>query len=72
MKKFAYLCCMILLSMNMMAQIDNNWIPIIDDDFHDFQGWNSTTFKEFYRYIGYRQTWQCQTQNKKVDIFSNI
>ena len=36
MRKFVYLCGMMLLCLNMMAQIDpydDNWIPIITDDF---------------------------------------
>ena len=37
MKKFVYLCGMMLLSMNMMAQIDlndKNWKPIVQDSFN--------------------------------------
>ena len=32
MKKFVYLCGMMLLNLNMLARIDNNWTLIIDCD----------------------------------------
>lgn len=59
MKRIFYLCVMILLNLNMTAQIDNNWTLIIEDDFHDFLGWNTNSFKEIDRYPGYQRTWEC-------------
>lgn len=59
MKKFIYLCGMMLLCMDMMAQIDNNWTLVIDDDFHDFIGWNENTFIELNRNTGYQAVWEC-------------
>lgn len=60
MRKTVYLYLILLLSLDMTAQIefDNNWVPVINDDFHDFQGWNDY-FKENCRYPGYQQTWEC-------------
>ena len=59
MKKLLYLCVMMTLSLNMTAQIDNNWTLIIEDDFHDFLGWDANSFKEIDRYPGYQRTWEC-------------
>ena len=68
MKKIIYLCGMILLSMNVMAQyFDNNWTLVINDDFHDFQGWNDY-FKEIDRYPGYQRTWECFTRESFTGI----
>lgn len=49
MKKFVYLCGMILLSMNMMAQIDTcdmNWEPVLIDDFDQPNRQFNNTFQE--------------------------
>lgn len=43
MKKFLYLCGMMLLSLNMMAQIDlndRNWETVFYDDFNTTQNWD--------------------------------
>ena len=47
MKKFIYFCGMMLLSLNMMAQIDtfdDNWEPIITDDFDQPSRYFDNTF----------------------------
>ena len=47
MKKFIYLCSMMLLSLNMMAQIDlndRNWDTVFFDDFSTFRSWNSSNW----------------------------
>ena len=49
MKKIVYLCGMILLSMNMMAQIDpydKNWIRVVDDGFNEPHRQFDSTFQE--------------------------
>ncbi len=57
---FVYLCGMMLLCLNMMAQsFDNNWNIVIDDNFSDFLGWNTNTFTELSRYQGYQPVWEC-------------
>ena len=49
MKKFVYLCGMMLLSLNIMAQIDlndRNWDTIVNDDFTTPRRfWYSWSFK---------------------------
>lgn len=55
-----YFCSMILLSLDMMAQVfDNNWSEIINDNFSDFVGWNTSTFIELSRDHGYQPVWAC-------------
>lgn len=49
MKKIAYLCTMMLLSVNMMAQIDpfdRNWDTIVFDDFNETNRQFNNTFQE--------------------------
>jgi hypothetical protein len=49
MKKFIYFCGMMLLSLNMMAQIDlndKNWDTIVFDDFNDLNRQFDNTFQE--------------------------
>ena len=49
MKKFVYLCGMMLLSMNMMAQIDlndRNWKPIVVDDFDEQGRYFDNSFRD--------------------------
>lgn len=53
MKKYIYLCCLMFLSMNMMAQIDLNdgWEVVLDEQFTGMgRGWNS-------RFIEQRPSW---------------
>lgn len=49
MKKFVYLCAMMLLSMNIMAQIDphdRNWKVVVFDDFDDTTLQFDNTFQQ--------------------------
>ena len=49
MKKIIYLCAMMLLCLNMMAQIDpydRNWIPIVQDSFNQPNRQFDSTFRE--------------------------
>ena len=69
MRKFIYLCGMMLLSMNMMAQIfDNNWSVVINDDFFDFVGWDDDTFTELCRFQGYQPVWECYMNESHTGV----
>lgn len=63
MKKFAYLCGMIMLSLNTMAQIDlndNNWELVMYDDFSGVgRGWHQYNFKELTTPTHTEALWRC-------------
>lgn len=71
MKKFAYLCVMMLLSLDMIAQyIDNNWTEVINDNFSDFIGWNQSSFVELSRFQGYQPVWECFMEDSFTGVTS--
>lgn len=63
MKKFLYLCGMMLLSLNIMAQIDQydlNWDTVIYDDFNSInRGWNTFNFHELTSLEHPSEIWWC-------------
>lgn len=61
MKKILYLCTLMLLSMNMTAQIFDieNWEPVFEDEFTGNRTWILTTFKEQSTDPGFVQRWDC-------------
>lgn len=61
MKKIAYLCTMMLLSVNMMAQIDpndQNWECFINEDFSGNRSWNAY-WDDTRDISGYQSLWRC-------------
>ena len=61
MKKFVYLCGMMLLSLNMMAQIDlndKNWDTVFIEDFSGTRSWNSQ-WKDQRNIQNYSSIWRC-------------
>lgn len=65
MKKFVYLCGMILLSMNMMAQIDlndKNWDTVFIDDFSGNRYWDRH-WDDSIGVSGYKPLWRCFAYN---------
>ena len=67
MKKFVYLCGMMLLSMNMMAQIDlndRNWDTLFFEDFSGIRGWDSTFWEDKNLSVSdYKPLWRCFVDN---------
>ena len=62
MKKFVYLCGMMLLSMNIMAQIDlndQNWECFIDEDFSGIRSWNDRYWEDDKDEVNYQPLWRC-------------
>ena len=60
MKKFAYLCGMLLLSINMTAQIDphdRNWDTVFIEDFSEVRAWNDYWWCD--RNIDTVSLWRC-------------
>ena len=63
MKKFVYLCGMMLLCMNMMAQIDlddDNWECFINENFSGVRYWDNH-WEDQKDTIGYEPIWRCFT-----------
>lgn len=61
MKKIIYLCGMMLLSMNIMAQIDlndDNWECFIDEDFSGVRSWDSH-WDDTKNEPDYKPLWRC-------------
>ncbi|MBR1513682.1 MAG: family 16 glycosylhydrolase [Bacteroidales bacterium] len=72
MKKFIYLCGMMLMTLNMTAQfLDDNWNEIINDDFSDFVGWNQNSFIELSRFQGYQPIWECFMRDSFTGVTSD-
>ena len=67
MKKFVYLCGMMLLSLNMMAQIDpydQNWETLFFDDFSGNRSWSETLWEDRNLNIpNYTPIWKCFADN---------
>lgn len=61
MKKYFYLCCVLLLSMNTMAQIDphdQNWECFINEDFSGVRSWNNY-WDDTRDTANYQSLWRC-------------
>ena len=61
MKKFLYLCGMMLLSLNMMAQIDlndKNWDTVFIEDFSGIRSWDSH-WDDTKNVPNYNPLWRC-------------
>ena len=61
MKKFVYLCGMMMLSLNMMAQIDlndKNWDTVFIEDFSGIRSWDSQ-WKDQRDIQNYSSIWRC-------------
>lgn len=62
MKKFVYLCGMMLLCMNMMAQIDpndDNWECFINEDFSIARTWSNNHWQDSCIGLGHQSLWRC-------------
>lgn len=53
-----------------MAQIDENWTTLINEDFHNFTGWNTVTFEELPRHQGYQPVWECYMREYYTGVTS--
>ena len=62
MRKFAYLCALMLLNMNIIAQIDlndRNWDTLFIEDFSGNRYWDSTYWEDARDINGYQPIWKC-------------
>jgi beta-glucanase (GH16 family) len=64
MKKFIYLCSMILLSMNVVGQINdvNNWLICFNEQFQGDRWWDRNTFTEQSNAPNFSQRWDCMSK----------
>ena len=72
MKKFIYLCGMMLLSLNMMAQIDlsQGWSLVLDEQFSGTgRSWDSTYLEKRPSNIPADSNWKCLW---RVDVPESI
>ncbi len=78
MKKFIYLCGMMLLSMNMMAQIDpydKNWDTLLIEDFSgNNRGWGRDFIEYLYGDSNFQPVWRCYYNewNSGVTLSHNL
>ncbi len=62
MKKYIYLCCILLLNMELMSQVvlgDNNWDILFFEDFNGNRGWNNLWEDQNYDINNYVPRWIC-------------